>query len=429
MSAARRTGTSAGRSAERGRRLPEAKETGTEKKPRKAPARKAAPARLAAEGAGTRPVEPVLQPPTGTVGEIVAAEMVLWRVLGCSNDYADRPDAWSTTAQRGPGTDDQVAVHIGALPDELTATVRQWRAQSNGILDQLFGGATFEQRVARYAEDLATVELPEFENPYPSWLTIRLSRRVRVRASQGRTLAWLVDPDAAMAVLEAFDSEAGPYLDGVMAQLFALPPGLNLGAVRYSDRRAFLTAPGRAPLRQPRVQMSVNDAGVIVGTAWATAPVPEIEALVDGLPQGAQAGRLASVPARWLTEALAEEDEIRRFVFAFAGLETLATLAEKHARERLTERLALANPTLPVKELLWPSKTDDFADRNLAFRFAAMAAVYSPSSTAADLAAFSKIAKVRNALFHGSDNSVDRDLSIACLNLLRRYIGLVAAET
>lgn len=409
--------------------MPAVKKAGTDKKPRKAPAKKAAPARLRAEGTGQRPAKRVQQPPTGPVGEVVDAEMVLWRVLGCSNDYADRPDAWSTKAQRGPGPDDHVAVHMGELPEELTATLRQWRAQSNGILNQLFGGATFEQRAARYVEDLATVELSEFENPYPAWLTIRLSRRVRVRAWQDMTLAWLVEPDVAMAVLEAFDSEAGPYLDGVMAQLFALPPGLNLGAVRYSDRRAFLTAPGRAALRQPRVQMSVNDAGVIVGTPWATAPVAEIERLVDRLPQGMQAGRLASVPARWLTGALSEEDEIRRFVFAFAGLETLATLAEKHARERLTGRFALADPTLPVKELLWPSKTDDFADRNLVFRFAAMAAVYSPSSSAADLAAFTKIAKVRNALFHGSDNSVDRDRSIACLNLLRRYIGLVAADS
>ncbi len=44
----------------------------------------------------------VRREPIGLVGEVVDAEMVLWRVLGCSNDYADRPDRWSTRAQRGP---------------------------------------------------------------------------------------------------------------------------------------------------------------------------------------------------------------------------------------------------------------------------------------------------------------------------------------
>ena len=259
-------------------------------------------------------------------------------------------------------------------------------------------------------------------------MSIRLSRPLRVKAHKGATIAWLDEPATTLQILAELDSEGSHFLDGVVARLFALPPQLNLGLIRYNDRRAFLTAPGRAAVREPRIEMSVKDAGIRVGTDWGNAPTSALESLVTALPTGRQVGRLTALPARWLSAALTEKDDLRRFVFAFAGLETLSTLAEKDARKRLIDRVSHADVTLPVKELIWPSKSDDFADRNLVFRFAAMTSVYSPSSAVTDVAAFAKIAKARNDMFHGSENSIDRDLSIECQNLLRKYAGLVAAD-
>jgi hypothetical protein len=361
--------------------------------------------------------------------ETLDAELVLWRVFGCSNDYAGRPTPyWSVDQPRGPRSDDRLILSLGDVPDELTTTLRQWRAQSAGLLDQIFRGASFDHRVRRYEEDLATVQVREFENPYPSWLSIRLSRPLRVRASRG-VLAWLAEPEDALQKLSNFDKEGGEYLDGVVAKLFSLPAELNLGLVRYNDRRGFLVAPGRAALRELQLRTSINDAAVIVRTSWASAPLNAVESLVERLPKGKPISRLTAVPARWLTAALTEEDDLRRFVFAFAGLETLCTAAEKTARARLLTRISGADSTLPVKELLWPSKSDDFADRNLVFRFAAMASVYSPPTTEVDVASFARINRARNDLFHGSENSVDRNLSIECQNLLRKYVGLLARES
>ena len=311
--------------------------------------------------------------------------MVLWRVFGCSNEYAGRPTPfWSVEESRGPRANDRLTLSLGDLPAELTTTLRQWRAQANGLLDQMFGGVTFEHRLRRYKDDLATVEIPEFDDPYPSWLSIRFSRPLRVKAHKGATIAWLDEPATTLQILAELDSEGSHFLDGVVARLCALPPQLNLGLIRYNDRRAFLTAPGRAAVREPRIEMSVKDAGVRVGTDWGNAPTSALESLVTALPTGRQVGRLTALPARWLSAALTEKDDLRRFVFAFAGLETLSTLAEKDARKRLIDRVSHADVTLPVKELIWPSKSDDFADRNLVFRFAAMTSVYSPSSAVAD---------------------------------------------
>jgi len=134
--------------------------------------------------------------------EVVDAEMVLWRVFGCSNEYAGRPTPfWSVEESRGPRANDRLTLSLGDLPAELTTTLRQWRAQANGLLDQMFGGVTFEQRLRRYKDDLATVEIPEFDDPYPSWLSIRLSRPLRVKAHKGATIAWLDEPATTLQIL------------------------------------------------------------------------------------------------------------------------------------------------------------------------------------------------------------------------------------
>jgi hypothetical protein len=119
---------------------------------------------------------------------------------------------------------------------------------------------------------------------------------------------------------------------------------------------------------------------------------------------------------------------LRRFVFAFAGLEALVTAAEKASRHKLLERLAAIDANLPASELLWPSTNDDFVNRNLVFRFAALAAVHSPTTAVEDLAAFRDLAKARNLMFHGAEDGVNKSNSVQCTELLRRYLGIVAAS-
>lgn len=56
-----------------------------------------------------------------------------------------------------------------------------------------------------------------------------------------------------------------------------------------------------------------------------------------------------------------------------------------------------------------------------------MAALHSPGTAGADTALCKQIAKTRNSLFHGKGLANDlRNNGVACAELLRRYLGLVA---
>lgn len=58
--------------------------------------------------------------------EILNAELVLWRVFGCSNEYVSRPEPnWSVDQARGPGSNDHLLLSLGDFPDELTITLRR----------------------------------------------------------------------------------------------------------------------------------------------------------------------------------------------------------------------------------------------------------------------------------------------------------------
>ena len=123
---------------------------------------------------------------------------------------------------------------------------------------------------------------------------------------------------------------------------------------------------------------------------------------------------------------LAEDDDLSRFVFAFAGLELLATQVAKDVRAQLIGKIAATNPELPATEVLWASTDEDRADRNRVFRFAAMALLYSSATANCDVEEFRRLHRTRNQLFHAVDRQDWRDQSIQCKELLRHYLEVVA---
>jgi|NGEPerStandDraft_6_1074524.scaffolds.fasta_scaffold31521_4 hypothetical protein len=367
-------------------------------------------------------------------GEQVDAELVLWRAFGLSDVYEDRPlPRWSVEETRGPSDTDRLQVSVGDLPDDLIIAARQWQAQTHNLLEAHVGRpGTVEEQQARYEQQLEAAEPKEFEDPYPSWFTCRLGRPLKITAIPGAVTGWVAAETAEEAVtaLRTFEEAGNRYLDGVVARTLGPIQPMNLGHLRYPGRRAFLTAPGRAAFRIPRFRMTIKDSGILIGRGggWKTAPIDAIASTVRSLPSGGAFGARTSGAAEWFVAALAEEDDdMRRFVFAFAGLELLATQAEKHARAELMRRIKEADPTLPVQQLLWPGTDSDRVARNLVFRFAAMASVYSPTTAIDDVNACRALAKNRNDLFHGVEGGDVRDPSIRCQELLRRYLTLVAA--
>ncbi len=216
-------------------------------------------------------------------------------------------------------------------------------------------------------------------------------------------------------------------MDGAVSVVLHASQGLNVAHLRYNDRRPFLWRLGRAALTIPRHTMSMKDSGVTVGrgSGWAGVPTVAIADALAQLSSGRTIGKLTSGPTQWLCAALAEEDDLRRFIFSFVGLELLCNMAEATNRARVSAAIATANPTLPIEELLWPSTNKEFPTRNLVFRFAAIATLVSPSTAVQDVAAFKPLAKLRNDMFHGVGEGIDRGASVQCRELLRRYLGLV----
>ncbi len=363
----------------------------------------------------------------------VDAELVLWRVFGLNDVYEDRPQpAWSVTETRGPGAKDNLTICVGDVPEELVLSIRQWDAQKTTILDANFGGTiTYGEAQERYLREMSA-EVPEsFCDPYPLWFTMRLSRPTRKLAIEGVEAGWVAsDPQSVAKEMTDFQSVGNRYLDGTLARLTGVMHPWNLGELRFPGRRVFLTAPHRAAWMQPNFSMTVRDSGVHIGRTggWKTAPTTALAEALSALPSGQAFGKLTAGAAEWFTYAQAESDDLRRFVFAFAGLELLATQVEKDSRTALLQKLAAAAPEVPFKELLWPSKGDDWAERNLLFRAAAMTTTYSPATAIADTATCRNLAKTRNNLFHGVESGEIRTQSVICKELLRRYLGLVAAK-
>lgn len=164
------------------------------------------------------------------------------------------------------------------------------------------------------------------------------------------------------------------------------------------------------------------------GGGWASAPTGQISSAIRQVPATTADYKLIGQPTSWLCAAMAEEDDhLRRFTFAFAGLELLATQSEKANRDALIAHMENLDSTLPVRELFWPGTNEDLTTRNVVFRFAAMAVLYSPDSSIEDVMKFRVIAKGRNDFYHGSEQVVTLTLAKDCEELLRKYVGLVAS--
>jgi hypothetical protein len=285
-----------------------------------------------------------------------------------------------------------------------------------------------------YREDLSKVQIGEFENPYVAWLTVRMKRSVELTLPTEGELTWGTNMEAIGNAMQTFEEQGNPVLDCAVASVIGASVGLNVRHLRFAERRPYLTVPGKAAITIPNPQLRIQDSGITVGRGggWATAPTGQITTAISSIASISitqKVTKLIGQPMSWLGSAMGEEeDDLRRFTFAFAGLELLATQVEKNSRDELIGMIESLDGNLPVVELLWPSTSDDYVWRNLVFRFAVMAAIYSPSTARADVAAFRPIARARNDMFHGSEQTITREISVSCTELLRRYVGLVAAR-
>jgi hypothetical protein len=358
--------------------------------------------------------------------------MTLWRVFGLLDKFEDQPRPyWSASAAGPQPNSDRFTVIIGEVPEKLLTSLKQWRAQTRSLLNMMTGQAMSpEELLASYKVDLEIVDTPEFDEPYVAWLTLRLDRSTQVMPTGAAELGWFADSEKVISSMESFAVEGDNFMGCALARVMGAAKGLSVRRLRYASRSPYLTAVGRAAFTIPRTEMKIRDSGIIVGRndGWRSAPSEQIRAAINAIPATRVAYKSIGQPTSWLCSAMAEtEDNLRRFTFAYGGLELLATRTEKASRESLIAIIERADNKLPVVELLWPGVNENFALRNTVFRFAALAALYSPDTALADVQTFKQIAKARNDFYHGTEQTVTVTLARDCEELLQKYVGLVAA--
>jgi hypothetical protein len=363
------------------------------------------------------------------ISQPVSAQITLWRVFGLIDKFEDQPSPyWSTHAPGLRPDTDQLTVLVGEVPDGLLSAVSQWRAQANIMLNLLVGRSmTYEERIDAYKTALETIHITEFNEPYTAWLTLRLTRSLKVMSSPVE-LGWLIDTESVMQAMESFADEGSQFLDIATARVMGATKGLNVRRLRFAGRQPFLTAEGKAAMSIPRFETKIKDSGIIVGRSggWASAPTERITSVISSLPSIRTSYKLVGQPASWLCSAMAEEDDLLRFTFAYGGLELLATQTEKANRGTLIAKIESLDSKMPISQLLWPTTNKDYVSRNIVFRFAAMATLYSPETAVEDVRKFKEIADARNNFYHGSERTINGAIASNCEELLFQYVGRVS---
>jgi hypothetical protein len=365
-------------------------------------------------------------------------DLCFWRVYEVSRDFAGRPadgseDHMFSVPIGAQGTDSLVVV-VGAFPARVRQALLDHRTRSMYTGNRL-EGAYRDTPVEELEGAVAALEgqwtLDDLKIDNGLHLTLEMRRTVSLQVNASRRYLWDDEGSSRPGPpeFEEFAKEAAATLDVAMAWLLpSLGNRLQLSRLVAGSQRAFLLVPGKAALTFLDIKVTTHF-GLVSAGPWAEQSWQQLEDCLHAFPSRmAEARGLLAVPGRWLALALGEEDPVRRFLFAYCGLEVLANQVVSRWRPDLIESLRRDLPGVPVEELLWPAQQDDrYTERNLVFKFAATATLVSHDSAEADTGIFRMIANSRNRLAHGGANDLEGLPHEDAVALLQRYVSAVAA--
>jgi hypothetical protein len=357
--------------------------------------------------------------------------MCVWRIFGVGHDWADRPQearSRTFTVNSGPVQGDSTTVVVGDIPPHVLTAIGDWRAVRRLALDAALGGTHFgslspAEREALIESDRANLNLDDVIGHFPLWITFEVARPAELAVYSENSGKLLDD-------LNGFGAAANDYLVSVMARVSAaLGEQLQGEQLLFAEPRAYLLSEGR---RAVTVPVSDGSATLSLTSAvgWMTLPFDAIEEALRGVPDAAEPDVLYRKAARLLWSALEHErDALRRFLFAFVGLEVLANQAGGKLRNQVADSLTAELGGLPVRDLILPDRSDGEPPyRSIQFKFACLAVAVSRTTAAQDVATFRRLVKARNRLAHGATVETDDLPARDCVELLRRYVSLVASD-
>ena len=301
------------------------------------------------------------------------------------------------------------------------------------MLNELFVG-TYRDKSLREKENIleklySETHVDDLNIGNGLYLTLELSRPLEIEVDPEFRFLWVQSGTLDTQDFSSFSDEAGPRLDAALGWLLpVIEPRLQLQRLVVGGNRAILIVPGKAAIWIPNVTGSAV-AGVISAQTWEEQSWQELEQRANAFAsRPPKIDSLVAGPSRWLTLALAEKDNLRKFLFAFFGLEILANKFISRSRDLLIKSLGENLANVPVEDLLWPKIPDENApQRNLVFAFASMSTLICAESAIEDTKHFRELAKARNTLAHGDASALDSLPYSEAVALLAKYIKAVVA--
>jgi hypothetical protein len=364
--------------------------------------------------------------------QVIEARMCVWWVFAVDKIYKDRPQgaSWQEVVNVGPSSEDRLTVTVGDIPEHIVQGIRVFRAVHPYALSLLFhsDGLTADERLQCLDELCDAVDVADIygNDQYGLWASFELCRPTQVQASESKYV-WANKDANALEKAQTFATEAKDYLNAAVARLQAGLEPLKLAKTLVRTEYAYILADGRTACRE--FNPSLRARGRVSSPGWNGVSFEKASEALHTLPvDGAQLRKLLRTPSEWLWAALAEdEDQLRRFLFSFFGLEILINKTHRRVEGSVVGALRDGLDGLPIEELMWPSVSDEaqHPSRNLVFRFALVAVALSPATAANDVSIFRRLHRARNNLAHGEAATIE-DLPVQeAIEMLRQYLVLV----
>lgn len=353
---------------------------------------------------------------------MIDAYFICWRIYRIPDNYlSGRPEGernWERVLERLPTPQDNVTIWVGSIPAQYFDVKKQVDAS----LKYLFGGW---REVAASRDDAIDEAVSQAEEQTPEgamWMTLQL-RRDNVPLTDQRDDHYLWnDVDESTRLAESFRKAAARVFDTVAAAMLIEMPSWVRQTLDDRDR-VYVGAAGKGMTFIPL--FTVGQAIVSITHDWAQLPSADLDRVADKVQVLLSDDWLRiAQSAKWMTAGTRDPgDSLRRFMFAYFGLEVLAGRFQ-HVEGKNTVANIEAAAGLPLKELVWPKPSDDSSEpwRSLTFQFAIMAVAMSPETAGEDIQGFKKLQKVRNQLAHGGSADMSTLPYEEAEELLRRYL-------
>lgn len=355
----------------------------------------------------------------------VTAVLRVWRVFGLNRQFLDAPQDAAVSWSAGLPLSDRVTVTIGEMPAEAAADVRAYASGSLDALVWLFKGRRpLPEDHGSSLQAAADKAESDVRGSFRTFVSILIERDLPLTTDAEGNIEAGLELDS----IDRFAKEGLSMLEETTGRIVAtFQEALPLTRIVYGrNARVFVQLPGKPSFALPEISGSLNASVECEG--WVEINRRGSNGFLAGVGTKSKPAAYTSSAAHWLSAALAEPDDpLRRFMFAYLGLEVMIHKVTKVIEDRAIDKLA-ATTRLPMRQLVWPSESNaDRPWRNIVFRFAVMAAHLSAASAEKDVESFRLLTRKRNDMAHGNARAddVDRLPANGAVELLARYIAIV----